>query len=308
MAKGIVRVARAWLLVGAVVAGSMQARAAQAHCLGDTDAAAALAATRDAGFVIDDPARRATTAIGLLDCLGDPDPAIRDGLAYEALAAWLRAAALDEATRRQMLDRLSAMLDAPDDDSDGLRPPFAALVLSEVARSDRVAPWMTDAERVALLDRATRYVATLRDYRGFDPVQGWRHGVAHGADLLMQLALNPALDLPQLERIVTAVAAQLPPADGTSYIFGEPQRLARPVLFAAQRGLFDEAAWTAWCAARVAAIGDDPALAYRDRAWLARRHAVVNVLQALYVETDASDDPRLAPLRAGVLAALKTLP
>ena len=31
---------------------------------------------------------------------------------------------------------------------------------------------------------------SVRDYRGFDAKQGWRHGVAHGADLLLQLSRN----------------------------------------------------------------------------------------------------------------------
>lgn len=281
---------------------------AHAICLGDADALAAFAAMRPGGFALPDDARRNATALALLACLGDPDPAVRDGLAFEALSAWLRAPALDVQTQRAMLERLSAMVRTSHDDSDGLRPPFAALVLSEVARTDRIAAWMTPDERAALVELAARYVETLRDYRGFDARDGWRHGVAHGADLLMQLALNPAVSPAQLERIVAAVAAQVPPHDATFYVFGEPQRLARPVLFAAQRGLRDEAGWTAWCAERVATLGNDPALAYRDTAWLARRHALVAFLQALYVESDASGDPRLAPLRAGVLAALGTLP
>ena len=40
---------------------------------------------------------------------------------------------------------------------------------------------------------------SMLDYRGFVPGAGWRRAVAHGADLLMQLALNPAVERTQLD-------------------------------------------------------------------------------------------------------------
>lgn len=293
-----------WLCMTLFAAPVVQA----AVCLGDEAALAAFRAGKASGFAEADASARNARALALLDCLGDPDPDIRDGLAYEALTAWLRGALLDTDTRRAMLTRLSATLAAPDEDPTGLRRPFAALVLSEVARSDRIEAWMTAAERVALVELAAGYLETLRDYRGFDAREGWRHGVAHDADLLMQLALIPALEEPQLQRILAAVASQMPPPVEHFYIYGEPQRLARPLLFAAQRGVLDEAGWTAWFAARVAALGSDPEVVWRDQAWLARRHALMTFLQAVYVEADAGDDARLVPLRAGVLEALKAMP
>lgn len=84
----------------------------------------------------------------------------------------------------------------------------------------------------------------MRDYRGFDDRQGWRHGVAHGADLLMQLSLNPAFGKPELTRIRDAVAAQVMPA-GHAYVFGEGERMAAPIVYIARRGVFTEAEWTA---------------------------------------------------------------
>lgn len=282
--------------------------AAQALCLGDAATLATVQASKAGGFVDDDNSRRNARALALLDCLGDPDPAIRDGLAYEALTAWLRAGALETDTRRAMLQRLSGELDASGADDAGLRQPFAALVLSEIARSERIAPWMTAVERNNLVELASRYLETLRDYRGFDTHEGWRHGVAHGADLLMQLAMIPSLQSAQLQRILAAVASQMPPPAAHFYIYGEPQRLLRPLIFVAQRGVLDEAAWTAWFGARVEAIGTDSDTVWRDQAWLARRHAVLVFLQAAYVETDASADARLAPMRAGALAALKAMP
>ena len=249
--------------------------------------------------------RRDALVATLVDCLASPDPALRDGLGYEGLQTLLRANDLDPARLRALRDRLQAMLDAPD--PEGVARPFAALVLSEVARTDRVAPWMPAEERGAMVERAATYLASVDDYRGFDNATGWRHGVAHGADWAMQLAMNPAMDRAQLDRLRDAVAAQVVPATGHAYIHGEPGRLARPLLFIAKRGLHSEAEWSAWLAALSSSL-DDKALAWKDAAWLAKRHDLAALLHVLYFEADRSEDPGIVALRPGILAALKALP
>ncbi|GAA4869218.1 DUF2785 domain-containing protein [Luteimonas vadosa] len=256
-------------------------------------------------FVLEDARERLEWVELLVDCLGDPDPAVRDAIAYEGLATWLRAAELDAAALRALRERLYALLDG--DPGEGFARPFAALLLSEVARTDRIAPWMTLGERAAMVDAAADYVEGVRDYRGFDNVEGWRHGVAHGADWLMQLALNPALDRGHHDRLLAAVAVQAVPENAHAYVFGEPARLARPVVFIASRGLRSEAEWTDWFAALATRLGD-PALAYADAAWLARRHDLSAFLTALYIEADRSENPGVQALKPATAAALERLP
>lgn len=138
---------------------------------------------------------------------------------------------------------LVVRLDAPA--GQGFEQPFAALALSEVARADRVEAFLDEDELIKLLVDAQHWFINVSDYRGYDPVEGWRHGVAHGADLLMQLALNPRIDAEGLRVIVSAVGAQVAPK-GHAYVFGESERLARPVLIAAGRGALDQAKWSEW--------------------------------------------------------------
>ena len=268
----------------------------------DKPALQALKASRLQGL---EPGQRDALALDLLDCLASPDPELRDGIAYEFLTHWMRSGDFDAAMLRRLRDGLYARLEG--DAGEGFAQPFAALVLSEVARTDRVAPWMRSDEREAMVAKASAYVAGVRDYRGFDNAQGWRHGVAHGADWLMQLAMNPALDRAQAGRILQAVAAQAVPSNGHAYIFGEPARLARPVLFIAKRGLHTEAEWSAWFAALPPKLGNET-LAYKDAGWLARRHDLVAFLQAVYVESDNSTDAGLQALRPGLLKTLKAVP
>jgi hypothetical protein len=256
-------------------------------------------------FMVEDAAARNTLALRLLACLSSPDPALRDGIAYEALTAWLRGNALEADTRVRLRDDLYAMLQAPD--TEGFARPFAALVLSEVARTDRIAPWMTPAERVSMVEQAVAYLRSVQDYRGFDNAQGWRHGVAHGSDWLMQLALNPALERAQLESMLAAIASQAVPESAHAYVFGEPGRLARPVLYIAKRGMLSDADWSAWFLGLPARIGEREK-AYSDTAWLARRHDLLAFLTSVYLEADQSADAPIKALKAPVVLALKTIP
>lgn len=284
------------------------ARPANAVCPPAGWDGAALDRLRAAQFVLDDAGQREALATALLDCLADPRPHLRDEFAFEALAAWLRAGLLPVVQRRAMLGDLSQRLTA--EDANGFGRPFAALALAELARADRLAPWLAPQERDALVRTATAYLRDVHDYRGFDASHGWRHGVAHGADLLMQLALNPALSRDQTDAIMQAVAAQVAPAGVHFYICGDGERLARPILFVAQRGLHEAADWSAWLAALAQPA---PRPNWREsletQEGLARKHNTQAFLQVLYVMVRESGSEavqrRLLP---GLLDALKALP
>ena len=245
--------------------------------------------------------------LDLADCLRDTDPAIRDGKAYEGLTAILRSGTLPESSVRDLQTKLLDMLKA--DDPSAVTAPFAALVLSEVARVDRVSPYLTEAERTAFVQAAANYVSGVSDYRGFTDGDGWRHGVAHGADWLMQLTLNPNVSDADLGLIRDAVAGQVR-SDGThAYIHGEAARLARPVLFIARRGVYDQADWDAWFAklsapAPLESWND----AFKSEAGLAQRHNLNAFLNVLYVNADLSEDENIRAILPGTLEAIKVVP
>lgn len=268
-----------------------------------------LATLRANAFALADDAARNALAIALLDCLDAPDPALRDGIAFEALSTWLRGGQLDTPTRARLLSALQPMLQPTTTVDVGFRRPFAALVLSEVARTDRVSPWLDAPQREALVTAATQYLISVDDYRGFDDHEGWRHGVAHGSDLLLQLVLNPALDAAQLDRMLMAITRQIAPPGEHTYVFGEPERLARPVLYAALRDAYTAQRWQAWFAAIASpAPLPDWGAALQSRAGLARRHNLRAFLSAIYVESRDSEDPKLAQLAPLALAALQGIP
>lgn len=192
-----------------------------------------------------DPARIQQQAIALLPCLANLDPRLRDDIAFEQTAAWARAGKLEAATLQRLRADLVAVLDAKPDAA-GVHQPFAVLTLAEVARADRLKPFMAAEQRAELVDRTARYLAGVRDYRGLIAGEGWRHGVAHGADLALQLGLNEALSPAQRQALLDAISSQVLADHRHAYRYGEGNRLARAALQLQLRLKPDEAAVQAW--------------------------------------------------------------
>jgi hypothetical protein len=252
-----------------------------------------------------DDAARAALVLSLPDCLESPEPEVRDGYAYEVLSSTLRGGNVAPDTVRTLKAELLSRLAS--EDAAGFRQPFAALALAEVARTDRIEPWMSESERSDLIAAADAYLAGLADYRGFIDGEGWRHGVAHMADLLMQLSLNPELTRAQGEAVLSAVTRKVGTADH-AYVFGESERLAAPVLYLARRDFFTPEEWTAWFAGLWPA--DDPlrAAAYSSEPGLAKLHNLRAFSQAVYVSAMASENPVYEPAGAAALQLLASLP
>lgn len=274
---------------------------AQTQCHTPGFSRADLDALKAADWALPDDARRNALALQLATCVGNPDPTLRDGIAFEGLAHWLRARQLTPQTMNTLANDLEQRLRAPE--GAGFERPFAALVLSEVARADRVEPYLTPARRTQVLSSAITYFVNVRDYRGFDAREGWRHGVAHGADVLLQLSLNPAFGKPELERMRDAIATQVAPEEHF-YIYGESERLARPILFMAQRGLISEEEWTRWFA-QFPSAGEDM---FATQAGLARRHNVNAFLQVIWLNARLSESTADDVLLPGAEAALRAMP
>jgi Protein of unknown function (DUF2785) len=276
------------------------------HCPPSGITKAKLLSLKAANWVIADNAARDRFVIDITQCLGSPDPVLRDEIAYEALYHYLRGKLVSDTAKVRLAGILQSRMAEPD--PEGFSQPFAALALAEVARADRIAAFLTPGQRKTLLDSATAYMRSITDYRGFDPKRGYRHGVAHGADLMLQLVLNPAMGKEELIAIRDALATQIAPR-GQSYITGESERLARPLLFMAQRDLISEAEWTAWFA-RVAGPGESGKWDdwFRSTDGIARKHNLMGFLSLVYVNVDLGEYPGYAALRPGLVAAIKSLP
>lgn len=240
-------------------------------------------------------------------CLGHPDPFLRDRIGYEGLTVALRSGNITEATRRDLISQLSQNLGV--EDADGFVAPFSALALSELVRTDRVDPFLTAEERTDISSRAASYLNGVSDYRAFSDSEGWRHGVAHGADIAMQLALNPNVTTASLEHLRQAISQQITNRSGYAFHHSEPERLARPIYFMATRGAFESETWTAW----FETLSDPAPLsdwneAYQSEAELARLHNLKAFARVLYVNASLSEDEAMQPIADGALNMLRSLP
>jgi len=218
----------------------------------------------------------------LVECLGSPDPVLRDKVGYEGLSLLLRSELVNDPLKHDIRLKLLANMDPETPDPDGVLKPFSVLVLAEIIRADRVSPYMSDAERSEALDAGIRYLYQLNDYRDYDDREGWRHGVAHGADLLLQAVLNPAYDR-EAHLMIVETAFVKARALNHGYTAGEGERLARPILYAANAGKITQEEWGLL-------FGDfmspSPMLewsdAYRSRGGLNRLHNAKLLLHTLH--------------------------
>jgi hypothetical protein len=266
-----------------------------------------LDALKKDGFRLPDAMQRHELAVALTACLGDPNPELRDGIAFEALSTWMRGGQLDLTTMRTLrADLLKAMART---DSEGFNSSFAALVLSEVARTDRLQAWMSAEERDDLVRAAAMFLVTVKDYRAFSDSDGFRHAVAHGADLVLQLALNTLTTKAELDHMMLAVAAQVAPAGTMAYWAGEPDRLARPILVIAQRRLHSDAEWQAFF---TEVANPQPLASWRvafsSEAGIKKRHNVRAFLLSVYARASSSDDQGIRQLIPHATSALETVP
>ena len=276
------------------------------------------------GFVTEDAAQRNALALGLMACLSEPNPAIRDGVAFEGTSTWLRGKSLAPETIQALYANLLVQI-VSTADANGFQQPFAALVLAEVARTDRIDNTFTPAMRNELVGVAANYLPSVRDYRGFSETEGWRHGVAHGSDLVLQLVLNSNIDAAQIELLMNALATQIAPKGDVFYIYGEPGRLARAVFYAWARATVAPAFWQTWfdrienpapmwkrgqspfpisqpgVSSAKGEKGSDPFST--SQAGLARRHNTMAFLLALHLNATVAGK-QAEPLDALVLQAL----
>jgi len=281
-----------------------------ASCPPDGWTRASLIDLKNQGFRTSNAVDANELAIDLLPCLSDPDPMLRDQVAFTAISTWGRSKQLTDATALKVLGVLQPKLQADASDQNGFDKPFAALTLAEVARMDRLEPFLSDAQRQSLLRTATEYMRSITDYRGFDATEGWRHGVAHAADLLVQLSLQPAFGKSELDRILAAIATQVSPRSTHFYVYGEPARLAAPVYWIAQRNVHTASDWRAWLKSII-----DPAPlpswsdVFESQPGLAKRHNTVAFLQALFSYAhQGTSEAAKAELLPALDEAIRTVP
>ncbi|MBI3731165.1 MAG: DUF2785 domain-containing protein [Burkholderiales bacterium] len=274
----------------------LTSNAAFANC--DEQTKQELKSVKSAGWKVDDDGKRESLALSAADCLGLPDTELRDELAFEGLSAWMRSEKLNDATLTALRVKMLNAVQAPAAEESSFLRPFAILTLAELVRTDRKKPYLSAQERIDIVNAGSHYLINLRDYRGFDAKDGWRHGIAHSADLMLQLAVNPAIEKPQHETMLAAIASQIAPPTHF-YQYGEGVRLMTAVFYLARTPSFNKRDWDLWFNKLMDnSIQPGP----YTQARLAQRHNVSAFLLPLYFSVRESTDPAI---KENLLPALR---
>jgi hypothetical protein len=210
-------------------------------------------ATKD--FAVPEGESAGALALEAADLLFSPDPALRDGVDYEALARWVyRDGLVLPADLERLRLRLQAGLKTglgETDSSSVYGRSFSAIGLSILAAADLKKPSMTQEAFDDLLAASTAYLVAEKDVRGFVAGSGWVHATAHTADVLKFLSRNSKLTPAGQARVVAAISARLRTA-GVVFSWGEDERLALALLSLTRRKDFDPKPFEAWLAALAA--------------------------------------------------------
>jgi len=160
--------------------------------------------------------------------LGDPDPEVRDGIAFPTMATWIDEGVYDDllvGLGDGMCHGLDIGLGEVESDT-VFRRSFSALILTECI--DRTTRAALGGPNVVLRwgDRIMSWYSRERDLRGFVPGKGWAHAVAHGADALGALARSPVLGRLELTVILDVIGDRLLTPTDSFFVCGEGDRLA----------------------------------------------------------------------------------
>ncbi|HLN77602.1 MAG TPA: DUF2785 domain-containing protein [Nocardioidaceae bacterium] len=185
----------------------------------------------------DRPLSELTTELTAM--LGDPNPAVRDGIAYPTLDTWIVQGVYDDLLEG-LGDGMAAGLTVGlgEDGTDTVfRRSFSVLVLAECIRRDNKQHLVPARAMVTWGDRIASWFIRERDLRGFVKHKGWAHSVAHGADAIGELAMSEAMGRLELTVLLDVIADRLLLPTQYHLVHGEPDRLALATMRVLRRDL-----------------------------------------------------------------------
>jgi hypothetical protein len=171
--------------------------------------------------------------------LGDPNPRVRDGIAYPTLATWVSEGVYDDLLQGLGDGMTSGLVvGLGDDGSDSVfRRSFSALVLTSCVLRDNAMRLVPGDTVLRWGDRVAGWLVRERDLRGFVPGKGWAHAVAHGAEAIGALADSPTMGRLELTVLLDVIADRLLTQTRYHLVSAEPDRLALATMKILRRDL-----------------------------------------------------------------------
>jgi hypothetical protein len=248
----------------------------------------------------------------LFSYLGSTDPELRDEIAYIVYANWLKRGMYSSETLKSHIEILLSNLDKgigeTASDTVFLRT-FSILFLAEIVHNDNKNPILEREHIEAILAKGLWYLEAEKDPRGYIPVKGWAHALAHTADLLLVLSRNRSTNAEDLWNVLTAISNKIIHSTDHIYIHGEDNRLASAVIAILRRNLLPLDKIELWTKSLVEPDGRDWKGVFLEEERNRAFHNTSNLLRSLYFELvlDEDEDPQREQITALVLNTIKTL-
>jgi hypothetical protein len=228
----------------------------------------------------------------LFGYLGSTDPELRDDIAYVVYANWLKREMFSKAEVHAHVNELISNLDKGigDKESDTIfLRTFSVLLLAEIVHNDNKKPLLEKDQIEIILEKGLWYLDAEKDSRGYIPVKGWAHALAHTADLILVLGKNRNTVKDDLENILLGIANKLIHSTNWVYIHGEDDRLVNAVTMILQRNLVTIEFLKSWLKSFT-----EPEKswngAYMDEGQVKAFHNSRNFLRSLFVNIHATND------------------
>jgi hypothetical protein len=264
------------------------------------------------GFQIPDGYTLTNLTDILFSYLGSTDPVLRDEIAYIVYANWLKQEVYSSDELKSQVERLLSNLDKgigeTDSDTVFLRT-FSILLLAEIVHNDNKKPILEKDQIKKILEKGIWYLRAEEDSRGYVPVKGWAHALAHTADLLLVLAKNRNIGEADLSSMLSAISTKITRSTNHIYIHGEDERMASTVLEILRRDLVPLDQVETWTKSFTTPDGKDWKGAYldeeRNRAFQNTRNLLRSAHLALLVQP--SEFPSRESLMGLVLNSIQSV-
>lgn len=229
----------------------------------------------------------------LFSYLGSTDPELRDDIAYVVYANWLKRDVYSKEMIKSHVDRLLANLDKgigeTESDTVFLRT-FSILLLAEIVHNDNKKQLLAKNQVKIIFEKALWYLDAEKDPRGYIPVKGWAHALAHTADLTLVLARNRFIDGNDLWRMLATISNKIVRSTRCVYIHGEDDRLASAVIEILHRDLTSLNQLEIWTRSLREPDGKDWKGAYIDEERSRAFQNTRNLLRSIYLALVAQSE------------------
>lgn len=113
---------------------------------------------------------------------------------------------------------------------------FTSLLMALILFRDNADDFLSQQKIADCKDKVLAYLAVEKDVRGYVPVKGWAHSVAHMADAIDELVKNPKLDKAYYSQIVNVLWNAIL-QENYAFIHNEDERILVPIFTMLEQGL-----------------------------------------------------------------------